>query len=189
MKVQKSPHVSLYPCPVVLVTCMDEKGAADIVTLAWVGVACSDPPILGMGIRPSRHSYSLISRTKEFVVNIPTKRILEQTDFCGMISGREVDKFFKTGLTPVKSSKIGPPMIKECPVNMECILRRIVKLGTHHLFLGEIILVHVDSEILDEKGDIDYAKADAVCYVPEEYWSLGKKIGVYGLSKRQDQLS
>lgn len=189
MKVQKNPHVALYPCPVVLVTCVDEKGTADIITLAWVGVACSDPPMLSMGIRPSRHSYSLISRTKEFVVNIPTKRILEQTDFCGMTSGREVDKPSKTGLTLLKSSKVRPRLIKECPVNMECILKQVVELGTHHLFLGEIVLVHADSAVLDEKGNIDYAKTDAMCYMPEEYWSVGDKIGAYGLSKREDQPS
>lgn len=184
LKVQKSPRVSLYPCPVVLVTCVDEKGLADIVPLAWVGVASSDPPMLSMGIRPSRYSYGLISRTKEFVVNIPTSRILKQTDFCGMTSGREVDKFSETGLTPLKSSMVKPPLIKECPVNMEGVLRQIVKLGTHDLFLGEIVSVHVDSEILDETGNIDYTKADAMCYMPEEYWSSGKKIGTYGLSKR-----
>ncbi len=188
MKMQMKPRVLLYPCPVALVTCVDEKGAPNIITLAWVGVASSEPPILSIGIRPSRHSFNLISKTKEFVVNIPTAEILEQTDFCGMTSGREVDKFSKTGLTPLEASNVKPPLIKECPVNMECILRQVIELGTHHLFLGEIVSVHIDSEILDEKGNIDYAKANAMCYMPEEYWSSGKKIGSYGLAKPEVDL-
>lgn len=111
MKIQKSPHVFLYPCPVVLVTCMDEKGKPNIITLAWVGVACSNPPTLGLGIRPHRQSNKLISKAKEFVVNIPTTKILEQTDFCGMVSGKEADKFLKSGLTRLRSSRIKPPLI------------------------------------------------------------------------------
>jgi flavin reductase (DIM6/NTAB) family NADH-FMN oxidoreductase RutF len=186
LKIQKNPQVSLYPCPVVLVTCVDERGLPNIITLAWVGAACSEPPMLSMGIRPGRYSYDLISKTKEFVVNIPTERILEKTDFCGISSGLEADKFSETGLTPMKSSRVKPPLIKECPVNMECVLRQIAKLGSHHLFLGEIVAVHVDSEILDEKGRIDYAKALPISYLSEEYWSLGKKLGIYGLSKHKN---
>ena len=187
MKVQKSPQVLLYPCPVVLVTCIDEKGAADIVTLAWVGVACSDPPILGMGIRPSRHSYSLILRTKEFVVNIPTEDILKETDFCGMVSGKNVDKFSETGLTPEPAEKVKPPLIRECPVNIECIVKQKMPLGVHHLFLGEVVRVHVDQEILDEKGRIDFTKVAPITYNQGAYWSLQRKIGDHGFSRKQER--
>jgi flavin reductase (DIM6/NTAB) family NADH-FMN oxidoreductase RutF len=139
--------------------------------------------MLGLGIRLNRYSYTCILQTKEFVVNIPTEKILKKVDFCGITSGKEIDKFSEIGLTPLKSLKVKPPLIKECPVNMECFLRRVIKLGSHHLFLGEVAVVHIDSEILDEKGCIDFGKAFPISYLSGEYWSLGKKLGTHGFSK------
>ncbi|MCW4020557.1 MAG: flavin reductase family protein [Candidatus Bathyarchaeota archaeon] len=184
MKVKKSPWTALFPCPVVLVTCGDFEGRANIITLAWAGVVCSEPPMLGLGIRPHRHSYGLIEESGEFVVNLPTAQILEETDFCGVVSGKDCDKFSETGLTPEPSKKVKPPMIKECPVNIECIVRKKVPLGTHHLFLGEVVQVHVDQDILDEKGRIDFSKTAPFVYNQGQYWSLQKKIGVHGFSKQ-----
>lgn len=184
MKVKKSPWAALFPCPVVLVTCVDSKGEPNIITLAWVGTVCSKPPMLGLGIRPHRYSYGLIERSGEFVVNIPTKDILKETDFCGTVSGKNVDKFSQTGLTPEPAEKVEPPLIKECPVNIECLVKKKIPLGVHHLFLGEIVYVHVDQEILDAKGRIDFNRASPFVYNQGEYWSLNKKIGVYGLSKK-----
>jgi len=184
MKVKKSPWTALFPCPVVLVTCVDSKRKPNIITLAWVGTACSDPPILGLGIRPSRYSHELIEGSGEFVVNIPTRDILKETDFCGMVSGRDVDKFSQTGLTPEPAERVKPPLIKECPVNIECVVRKKIPLGVHHLILGEIVCVHVDQDILNEKGRIDFNEAASFVYNQGEYWSLNRKIGTYGFSKK-----
>jgi len=185
MKIEKSPWTALFPCPVVLVSCVDSKGKTNIITLAWAGVVCSDPPMLGLGIRPHRYSYGLIEDSGEFVVNIPTVDILKETDFCGVVSGREVDKFSETGLTLKPAEKVKAPIIQECPVNIECIVKKKVPLGTHHLFIGEIVRVHVDQDVLDEKGRIDFSKVSPFVYNQGEYWSLHKKIGVHGFSKQQ----
>lgn len=183
MKVIKSPWSALYPCPVVLVTSVGSNGKANIITLAWAGIICSDPPILSLGIRPHRHSYKLIEETGEFVVNIPTTKILKQVDFCGVVSGKEADKFSETGLTPKPAQKVKPPLIQECPVNIECVLKQKIPLGVHHLFLGEIICVHVDQNILNENDRIDFTKTCPLVYNQGEYWSLRKKIGVHGFTK------
>jgi flavin reductase (DIM6/NTAB) family NADH-FMN oxidoreductase RutF len=184
MKVKTKPWAALFPCPVVLVTCVDSNGKPNIITLAWAGTVCSDPPTLGLGIRPHRYSYKLIEDSREFVVNIPNKDLLEKVDFCGMVSGKDVDKFSETGLTGTPAEKIKPPLIRECPASMECILRKIIPLGTHHLFLGEIVSVHLDEDILDDNGEIDFIRVAPFTYNDGEYWSLHKKIGMYGFSKK-----
>jgi len=117
-------------------------------------------------------------------VNIPTVDILKEADFCGMVSGKDVDKFSQTGLTPEPAEKIKPPLIKECPVNIECILKKKIPLGAHDLFLGEIVSVHVDQDILNEKGRLDFNKIAPFVYNQGEYWNLHQKIGVYGFSKK-----
>jgi len=185
VKVRKGPWTALFPCPVVLVTCVDSNGKPNIITLAWVGVACSDPPMLGLGIRPHRHSYGIIEASGEFVVNIPTVEILKETDFCGVVSGKDVNKFSETGLTAEPAEKVKPPLIKECPVNIECVLRQKIPLGVHHLFIGEVICVHVDQDVLDDKGRIDFSKVSPFVYNQGEYWNLHQKIGVHGFSKQQ----
>lgn len=186
MKVTMSPWTALFPCPVVLVTSVDSQGKPNIITLAWVGTVCSDPPTLGLGIRPHRYSYKLIEDCGEFVVNVPNKDILRGVDFCGMVSGQEVDKFSETGLTPQPAEKVEPPLIQECPVNMECVVKKQIPLGAHHLFLGEIVHVHVDEDILDENGEIDFTRVAPFVYNDGEYWSLQKKIGTYGFSKKMN---
>lgn len=183
MKVKKSPWSALFPCPVVLVTCVDSNRKPNIITLAWVGTLSSDPPTVGLGIRPYRYSYKLIEDSGEFVVNIPNEDILKETDFCGMVSGENVDKFSETGLTPEPAEKVKPPLIRECPVNIESIVKKRIPLGIHHLFIGEIVRVHVDEDILNEKGRIDFTKVAPFVFNQDEYWSLNQKIGVYGFSK------
>ncbi len=184
MKVEKSPWAALFPCPVVLVTCVDSEGKPNIVTLAWAGTVCSDPPTLGLGIRPHRYSYELIEDAGEFVVNIPTVDILKETDYCGMVSGKDVDKFSETGLTPEPALKVKPPLIQECPVNIECILKKKIPLGVHHLFLGEVVSVHLDKNVLNEEEKLDFSKIAPFVYNQGEYWSLNKKIGTYGFTKK-----
>jgi len=186
MKAKKDPWTALFPCPVVLVTCVDSDSKHNVITLAWAGTVCSEPPMIGLGIRPHRHSYSLIESSREFVVNIPTEAILRETDYCGQVSGRSVDKFLEAGLTPVPAERVKAPLIRECPVNIECVVKNIIPLGVHHLFLGEIMLVHVDQDILDEKGEVDFKKAAPFVYNHGQYWSLGRRIGAVGLSKPQE---
>lgn len=184
MKVQKSPWTALFPCPVVLVTSTDSNGHPNIITLAWAGTVCSDPPMVSLGIRPHRHSYKLIEDSGEFVVNIPNEKILKQTDYCGIVSGKDVDKFSETRFTSIPSEIVKPPLIQECSVNIECVLRQKIPLGVHHLFLGEIVCVHVDEQILNEKGRICVSRAFPFVYCQGEYWSLHEKVGVYGFSKK-----
>ena len=184
MKIEWKPSELLYPCPVVLVTCADREGRPNIITLSWVGVACSDPPTISIAIRPDTHSYKLIEETKEFVVNIPTVDILQETDYCGKVSGRGRDKFTETKLTSESAKHVRPPLIKECPVNLECTLQKIVKVGSHDLFLGQVVAVHVDQAILDEKGRVDYAKARPFVYSHGEYWSLGNVIRLSHLGRK-----
>ena len=187
MKIRKKPCTALFPCPVVLVTCLDAIGKPNIITLAWAGTVCSEPPMIGLGIRPTRHSHKLIENSKEFVVNIPSTKILKETDYCGVTSGKDADKFSETGLTPEQADKVKAPLIRECPVNMECILKDRIPLGAHDLFLGEIVQVHIDQDILDENGNIDFTKADPFVYNVGEYWSIHKKIGTYGFSKQKKE--
>lgn len=184
MKIQKNPNTALFPCPVVLVTCIDSNGKANVITLAWAGTVCSEPPMVGLGVRPTRYSHKLIRTSKEFVVNIPSTKILKETDYCGITSGKEIDKFSKTKLTQQQAKRVKAPLITECPVNMECLLKDIIQLGTHDLFIGEIVLVHINKEIMDNKGNIDFAKADPFVYNQGEYWNLYKKLGIYGFSKQ-----
>ena len=184
MKVKKSPWPALFPCPVVLVTSIDSNGKPNIITLAWAGTVCSEPPTVGLGIRPQRYSYRLIEDSGELVVNIPTKDLLKEADYCGVVSGKNVDKFSETGLTPEPAEKVKPPLIKECPVNLECVVKEKIPLGVHHLFLAEIVLVHIDQKILSEKGNIEFTKITPFVYNLREYWSLNKKIGVHGFSKK-----
>jgi flavin reductase (DIM6/NTAB) family NADH-FMN oxidoreductase RutF len=184
MKIKKNSYTALFPCPVTLVTCIDSKGEPNIITLAWAGTLCSEPPTIGLGIRPKRYSHSLIENSKEFVVNIPTTKILKETDYCGVTSGKDVDKFSETKLTPEEADKIRAPLIRECPVNIECVLKDKISLGAHDLFLGEIVQVHIDQDILDEKGNIDFVKAHPFTYNQGEYWSLDKKLGTYGFTKQ-----
>ena len=179
------PSEALYPVPVVLVSCIDKASKkTNIITLAWCGVVSSKPPMIGISIRPSRLSHRLIKETKDFVVNIPSVKILKETDLCGVVSGKDTDKFNACSFTKTASSKILSPLINECPVNIECILKNIIKLGAHDLFLGEVVAVHADEDVLKPGGSIDYRKALPFVYTQGEYREVGKKVGLYGFSKK-----
>jgi flavin reductase (DIM6/NTAB) family NADH-FMN oxidoreductase RutF len=179
------PTSALLLTPVVLVTCQDEGARPNIITLAWVGVANSDPPMISIAIRPERHSHRIIKRTGEFVANLPTIAILKEMDFCGVASGSKVDKFLTTKLSPVPAEKLKAPLIQECPVNLECRVKQVIPLGSHDLFLGDVVAAHMDTEIRDEKGRMDIQKAGFFAFSPGamEYWSLGERIGRYGFTK------
>ena len=179
------PREALYPAPVVLVSSTDNTGKhSNIVTVAWCGIVCSNPPMLSVSLRPSRHSNKLIRDTGDFVVNIPSKDILRKVDMCGIVSGKGTDKFKLCSFTARPSTKIRSPIINECPVNIECKLKSVANLGVHDIFIGEILAVHVDDAIINKDGGIDYEKAAPFVYTQGEYWDLGKKIGYYGFSKK-----
>jgi len=179
------PTTMLFPTPVVLVTSVNEAGKPNIITLAWVGVINSEPPMVGISIRPERYSYACVKGSKEFVVNLPSEKMVRKVDACGVLSGKETDKFSSMGLKPVPAEKVKPPLIDECPVQLECQVKQIIPLGSHDLFLGQIVALHVREEVQKEKGRIDIPKVLPFVYCPgaREYWNLGKCIGHYGFTK------
>ena len=181
-KVTKKPSTILYPVPAVLVSCgVGEQ--ANIITLAWVGTVASQPPAVGIGVRPNRHSHGLIKSAGEFVVNLPTTAQVKWLDYCGVVSGRDQDKWAACGFTPAPASQVQVPLIAECSVNIECQLQHTVSLGSHDLFIGEVLAVHVDEAILDDQGHLDLAKARPVAYLNGEYREVGERLGTFGFSK------
>lgn len=181
-KQQWKPSTLLNPVPAVMVTSADGEGKPNIITLAWAGTINSDPPMLSISVRKTRYSYSLIQERGEFVVNLVTRKLTFATDFCGVKSGRDVDKFAEMKLTPEKASVISVPMIKESPINIECRVKDVIPLGSHDMFLGEIVAVNVEDSLLNEKGKLCMDKADLICYSHGEYWSLAKSLGYFGFS-------
>ena len=179
------PTTLLFPTPVVLVTSVDEAGKPNIINLAWVGVVNSEPPMISISVRPGRFSHVCVKLSKEFVVNLPSEEMVRKVDACGVLSGREADKFASMGWKEVPAQKVRPPLIDECPVQMECKVRETITLGSHDLFLGEIVALHVKEEIQKEKGRIDIARALPLVFCPgaDEYWTLGRCIGHYGFTK------
>ena len=182
-KVAIKPGTYLYPVPAVMVTC-GPVSKPNIITLAWVGTVCSDPPMVGISIRPSRYSHGLVKQHGEFVVNLPTADLVRATDYCGVVSGEQVDKFLETGLTPVPASAVGTVIVAECPVNIECRVTQIVPLGSHDLFLGQVVAVQVDEDVLNEKKGLDLSRAKLFAYSAHQYWSLGQLLGTYGYSAK-----
>ncbi len=159
----------MYPNPAVMVSCSD--GVKDnIITLAWVGTVCSNPPMISISIRPSRYSHGLISISKEFVINIPDSKLIDACNYCGTKSGRDVDKYKEANLTREKGAFLKTPMIKECPISIECKVGKIINLGTHDMFIGEVLNVNADEEIIYADGDIDYNKIDMLSYLMGYYF-------------------
>ena len=185
-KITEPPFPAIVPSPVVMVSCKgtDPKSKPNIVTLAWAGIVCSKPPMVSISIRPSRYSYSLIEESGEFVVNLPRDDMVVITDYCGTVSGKRVDKFAKTKLTPTPCNEVKAPMIKECPVNLECKVKQIIPLGAHSLFLGEIVAVHIDEDIRLNGGmDIAKMKPLTYCSGSSDYWGLKGPVGKFGSGK------
>lgn len=183
-KVKLPPSEALYPVPVVLVSCGD-MDKSNIITIAWCGIVCSNPPLISISVRPQRYSHDIISRSGSFVVNIPTEGLLEKTDFCGMVSGVSTDKFKACGFSKSPSTIVSSPLIEECPVNIECKVIKSLKLGVHDMFIGEILAVHADKDVLNKDGGIDYKKARPIVFNQGEYWGLGKQMGRYGFSSKR----
>ncbi|MFQ6130911.1 MAG: flavin reductase family protein [Armatimonadota bacterium] len=179
------PTTTLFPCPAALISCRGPDGPANIITLAWVGVCCSEPPMIGIGIRPHRHSNPLVRCSGEFVVNIPTSNMAEVVDWCGCVSGADVGKFAGGRLTAVEASEVSAPLIAECPINVECVVRHLLRLGTHDYFIGEVVAVHVEEELLGAGGRIEVARLKPLIYNMPEYWSIGERVGTHGFSAQR----
>ncbi len=177
MKRLMNPSTSVAPCPVVLLSVAGED-RPNIITLSWVANVCSNPPTVVVGIRQERHSFEMVKKAQEFVLNIPSTSHLEETEFAGTKSGRDYDKFAECGFTPEPASKVNAPMIRECPINIECKTTQIIPLGTHHLFIAEIVALHIDEDALDERGRFDNSKAPLFTYMSlnGQYWSLGEHL-------------
>lgn len=187
-KITWRPGNMLYPLPAVLVTSKSADGAADVCTVAWAGTVCSDPVMVSISLRPSRKSYVNIRETGAFVVNITTEELAHATDFCGVRSGRDLDKFRAEGLLTEPAEKIDCPMLTASPVNLECRVREELALGSHTLFIGEVLAVHVDESYLDEKGRFDFAACRPLVYCHGEYRAIGRKLGSFGYSVRKKKI-
>ena len=176
----------LYPLPAVLVSCGATPEEYNLVTVAWTGTICSDPPMCYISLRPERHSYDIIRRTGEFVINLTTEALARATDWCGVRSGRDYDKFREMGLTPEPAGKVSAPTLKESPVSIECRVRQVVPLGTHDMFVADVVNVLVDEELINaETGKFELERAGLLAYSHGEYYSLGKALGHFGWSVRK----
>ena len=173
----------LNPTPVVMVSCGETPDEYNIITVAWCGTVCSDPPMCYISVRPGRHSYPIIKERQEFVINLVSAELAERTDWCGMRSGKKFNKFLETDLTPVHGSIVKAPMIYEAPVNLECVVKQIIPLGTHDMFLAEIVAVHANESLFDKKsGALHLERARLVAYSNGHYYELGKILGQFGFS-------
>ena len=171
----------IYPLPAVMVSCgtMEES---NIITVAWTGIINTDPAMCYISVRPTRHSYEMIKKTGEFVINLTTKDLAYATDWCGVKTGAKVDKFKEMKLTKEKANFVSCPMIKESPVSVECKVKEIRELGSHHMFIAEILGINADEKYINENGAFDISKCDLIAYSKGNYYSLGKKIGRFGFS-------
>mgnify|MGYP003253829573 CR=1 FL=1 len=179
------PGNMLYPVPVVMVSCQREGEKPNIITAAWCGTTWSTPAMLYVSIRPERYSHGIISETKEFVVNLVNRDLVFATDYCGVKSGRDVDKYKEMNLTPLPSKQIAAPGIEESPVNLECRVVDIKSLGSHDMFLAEVVGVTVDDHYMDETGKFNLNQTGLVAYSHGEYFELGEKLGKFGYSVKK----
>lgn len=184
------PGNMVYPLPAVMVSCARPGERPNIITVAWTGTVCTNPPMAYISVRPERYSYDIIKETGEFVINLTTKKLARAADYCGVRSGRDVDKFQEMCLTPVEAKEVGVPLIGESPVNIECAVTGIVELGSHHMFLAKVRTVHVDDSYMDGKGKFELNRTGLIAYSHGEYLELGNPLGTFGYSvkkKRRNQ--
>lgn len=175
----------LYPVPAVMVSCGRKNETPNIITVAWAGTVCTNPPMLSISVRPERYSHDIIEETGEFVVNLVTDKLAYATDYCGVRSGRDVDKFKEMHLTPLASKEITAPGIAESPVNIECKVREVLKLGSHDMFLADVVGVTIENDYMNENGKFELNKSGLVTYSHGEYFLLGKKLGSFGYSVKK----
>lgn len=175
----------LYPLPAVMVSCALPGEKPNIITVAWTGTVCSSPAMVSISVRPERYSYHMIKESGEFVINLTTQNLVRAADYCGVRSGREVDKFEQMQLTALKAAQVEAPLIGESPVNLECRVEQVIELGSHHMFLARVLVVDVDDRYLDEKGKFDLNKSGLAVYSHGEYFALGKRLGTFGYSVKR----
>jgi flavin reductase (DIM6/NTAB) family NADH-FMN oxidoreductase RutF len=181
-KIHWKPGTMIYPLPAVMVSCGESPEEYNIITIAWTGTINSHPPMCSISVRPSRHSYPIIKRTGEFVINLTTEKLARATDWCGCRSGKKYNKWEITGLTPQLSKVIKAPGIAESPVNIECKVREVIHLGSHHMFLAEVVHITVDNTYIDKEGAFRLVRSNPLVYNHGHYFGLGKKIGKFGWS-------
>lgn len=179
------PGNMLYPVPAVMVSCQRQGEKTNIITVAWAGTVCSDPAMVSVSIQKKRYSYGIIRDSGEFVVNLTTKKLAKATDYCGVRSGRDVDKFAETGLTPCPSQAVGCPGIAQSPVNIECRVTEVKNLGSHDLFLAQVVGVSVDETLLDASGRLRLSRSGLMVYSHGNYFEVGQQIGSFGYSVKK----
>jgi flavin reductase (DIM6/NTAB) family NADH-FMN oxidoreductase RutF len=184
-KLHWKPGTMLMPVPVVMVSCQAEGKPPNIITIAWTGTVCSNPPMLAIAVRPERYSFEIIKKSREFVVNIPSERQLRAVDKCGVVSGRTVNKFEAMGLTPAPAKVVKAPIIEECPINIECRVRNIQPVGSHTLFIAEVKNVQVSAALVTGEDRFAVEKAGLVAFAHGQYFALGPILGHFGFSVRK----
>lgn len=187
-KIQFNGGTMLNPVPVVLVTSKNSSGSINVFTVAWAGTACTKPPMLTIAVRPERLSYEYIKETMSFIINLPSEKLTKKVDYCGVKSGRIVDKIKEMGFTLSQGAEIDCPIIEDCPISLECKVKSITPLGSHHLFLAEIVKVHVDANLIDKNGKIHFEKAKLIQYCHGEYYPMPEhSIGTFGFSVQKQK--
>lgn len=183
----EKPGNFLYPVPTVMVSCASKERGSNILTVAWAGTVCTDPPMVSISVKPERYSYEIIKESGEFVMNLTSRKLTYAADFCGCKSGRDVDKFEACHLTPASCKHVAAPMILEAPVSLECKVTGIIPLGFHEMFLAEVVGVQVDRQYLDKKGTFHMENAGLVAYSHGKYFELGRQRGSFGFSVKKPQ--
>ncbi len=183
MKTEFKGSSMLNPVPVVMVTCKDKNGKSNVITIAWVGTVCSKPPMVSISVRPERYSYDILKESMEFIINIPSSSQVKETDYCGVKSGRDVDKISEMKFTMRQGDEVNVDYIEECPINMECKVKQIISLGTHDMFIAEVLKTHINSDLIDDTKKICFDKANLISYCHGEYYPISKKPqGKFGYS-------
>jgi flavin reductase (DIM6/NTAB) family NADH-FMN oxidoreductase RutF len=185
-KVEWKPGTLVYPVPAALISCGSKENTQNLITISWTGTVNTNPPMLYISIRPERHSYNIIKNEMEFVLNLTTKDMAFATDWCGVKSGKDVNKFKEVNLHPIPASIVKCPMVKEAPINIECKVKQIVPLGSHDMLIAEIVKIHADEKFIDKETDtFDMQKAKLIAYSHGFYYELGNKIGKFGFSVKK----
>lgn len=177
------PGTMIYPLPAVMVSCGSDESEYNIITISWTGTICTNPPMCYISVRPERHSYSIIKKNLEFVINLTTEDLAFATDWCGVKSGKNFNKFKEMDLNPAKAQKVNAPLIDESPINIECVVKQIIPLGSHDMFIAEVVAVNADEKYFNSKTqEFDFSKAKPICYSHGKYYNLGQLLGSFGFS-------
>lgn len=184
-KQQWKPGNMLYPLPAVMVSVTDGKGKDNIITVAWTGTVCTNPPMVSISVKPERYSYHMLRDTGEFVINLTTESLAKAADYCGVRSGKDRDKFADMKLHREEASIVSAPMIRESPVNLECKVKSVQELGSHHMFLAEVVAVHADDSFMNDKNKFEFFRARPMVYSHGAYYGLGKFLGTFGYSVKR----